>query len=172
LLGKIQTLPFAPFRFGAYEGKRRVVSFGVHYDFSSRRLTPADPMPDWLRSMAGKVELWAGLPPEAIEHALVTEYAAGVSIGWHKDRREFDEVFGLSLNTPCRLRFRRSHGAGWRRFELTAQPRSLYRLAGEARLNWEHSIPAVESLRYSITFRTAAREAGHVVAEQSKDRRV
>jgi alkylated DNA repair dioxygenase AlkB len=27
-------------------------------------------------------------------------------------------------------------------------------MAGPARLDWEHSIPAVEETRYSITFRT------------------
>jgi alkylated DNA repair dioxygenase AlkB len=34
------------------------------------------------------------------------------------------------------------------------EPRSAYLLQGPARTVWEHSIPAVESLRYSITFRT------------------
>lgn len=40
------------------------------------------------------------------------------------------------------------------RFALQAQPRSLYRLDGAARNEWEHSIPPVEALRRSITFRT------------------
>jgi hypothetical protein len=30
---------------------------------------------------------------------------------------------------------------------------------GESRSQWEHSIPAVEQRRYSITFRTMRREA-------------
>jgi alkylated DNA repair dioxygenase AlkB len=33
-------------------------------------------------------------------------------------------------------------------------PRSIYVLSGAARSQWQHSIPAVERLRYSITFRT------------------
>jgi alkylated DNA repair dioxygenase AlkB len=36
------------------------------------------------------------------------------------------------------------------------QPRSIYILAGEARTDWEHSIPPLNALRYSITFRTLA----------------
>jgi alkylated DNA repair dioxygenase AlkB len=32
--------------------------------------------------------------------------------------------------------------------------RSLYRLFGESRHLWEHSIPPVAARRYSVTFRT------------------
>jgi alkylated DNA repair dioxygenase AlkB len=39
-------------------------------------------------------------------------------------------------------------------FTLTAEPRSLYMMRGESRQIWQHSIPAVEQRRYSITFRT------------------
>jgi alkylated DNA repair dioxygenase AlkB len=35
-----------------------------------------------------------------------------------------------------------------------AEPRSAYLLRGPARDQWEHSIPPVDSLRYSITFRS------------------
>ena len=35
--------------------------------------------------------------------------------------------------------------------------RSLYMMSGDARRIWEHSIPAVESPRYSITFRTMSK---------------
>ena len=38
--------------------------------------------------------------------------------------------------------------------ELTLAPRSIYAIAGPARSAFEHSIPAVSALRYSITFRT------------------
>ncbi|MDP8914295.1 MAG: alpha-ketoglutarate-dependent dioxygenase AlkB, partial [Pseudomonadota bacterium] len=71
----------------------------------------------------------------------------------HKDRSVFGETIGISLLSPCRFRFRRSHGKGWERRSLTAEPRSAYLLAGASRTDWEHSIPAVEALRYSITFR-------------------
>jgi alkylated DNA repair dioxygenase AlkB len=38
--------------------------------------------------------------------------------------------------------------------EIVLHPRSIYQIAGEARSAYEHSIPAVDALRYSITFRT------------------
>ena len=38
--------------------------------------------------------------------------------------------------------------------EILLEPRSAYRIAGEARSAYEHHIPAVTGLRYSITFRT------------------
>jgi alkylated DNA repair dioxygenase AlkB len=42
-------------------------------------------------------------------------------------------------------------------------PRSAYLLRGPVRRDWEHSIPPVEQLRYSVTFRsikTPAASAG------------
>ncbi|HSJ76270.1 MAG TPA: hypothetical protein VK899_08835, partial [Gemmatimonadales bacterium] len=63
------------------------------------------------------------------------------------------EVIGISLLSSCRFRFRRKAGPGWERVSLIAEPRSAYLLSGASRTEWEHSIPAVDSLRYSITFR-------------------
>jgi alkylated DNA repair dioxygenase AlkB len=41
------------------------------------------------------------------------------------------------------------------------QPRSAYLLRGDARWDWQHSIPPVDELRYSVTFRTLVeRELG------------
>jgi alkylated DNA repair dioxygenase AlkB len=34
------------------------------------------------------------------------------------------------------------------------QPRSAYSMTGDARSRYEHHIPPVSALRYSITFRT------------------
>jgi alkylated DNA repair dioxygenase AlkB len=34
------------------------------------------------------------------------------------------------------------------------QPCSAYLMRGSARWDWQHSIPPVDKLRYSITFRT------------------
>ena len=38
--------------------------------------------------------------------------------------------------------------------EIELAPRSAYLITGSARRDYEHSIPAVGGLRYSITFRT------------------
>ena len=88
----------------------------------------------------------------------MTEYEAGAPIGWHRDRPVYGEVIGVSLLAPCAFRFRRRSGATWTRASLRLAPRSVYLLRGAARTEWEHSIPAVESLRYSLTFRTLKRK--------------
>ena len=46
LIGHVAALPLQPFQFGAFEGKRRVVSFGFRYDYTLQRLQPAEPPRD------------------------------------------------------------------------------------------------------------------------------
>lgn len=153
LIARMAALPLQPFQFGQYEGKRRVASFGFQYDYTLRRLQDADPIPDWLGPVIEQVEAFDGAETR-IRQVLCTEYDTGVGIGWHRDKPHFDQVFGLSLASPCKFRFRRRIGEKWQRFTLDAQPRSLYMMSGASRQVWEHSIPAVEEPRYSITFRT------------------
>jgi len=153
LVGRVAGLPLEPFQFGQYEGKRRVASFGFQYDYTLRQMQGADPIPDWLSPIIKQVEAFGG-PGTRIGQVLCTEYEVGVGIGWHRDKSHFDRVFGLSLGAACKFRFRRTAGEKWERFTLDAQPRSLYMMSGASRQVWEHSIPAVEGLRYSITFRT------------------
>jgi alkylated DNA repair dioxygenase AlkB len=154
LVTHIRDLPLTPFQFGAYEGKRRVASFGWRYDYGERKLEKAQDIPGWLAPFIARIEAFSGQGSVPIRQVLCTEYDEGVGIGWHRDKPHFDEVFGLSLASACKFRFRRKAGTSWERFTLTAEPRSLYAMAGEARNLWEHSIPAVEAQRYSITFRT------------------
>jgi alkylated DNA repair dioxygenase AlkB len=153
LIAHIAALPLQPFQFGQYQGKRRVASFGFRYDYTERRLREADFIPDWLGPLIKRVEAFGG-PQTEIAQVLCTEYDTGVGIGWHRDKPQFDRVFGLSLGSPCKFRFRRAAGDKWERFTLDARPRSIYMLSGDARQIWEHSIPAVEAPRYSITLRT------------------
>jgi alkylated DNA repair dioxygenase AlkB len=156
LIAHIRALPLSPFQFGTFKGKRRVVSFGSRYDFSRQRLEEAAAIPPWIEPTIAQIETFAALPLGAIRHVLVTEYEAGAGIGWHRDKKHFGLVFGLSLASACKFRFRRKHGASWQRFTLDAERRSLYVMSGESRSVWEHSIPPVETVRYSITFRTLA----------------
>jgi alkylated DNA repair dioxygenase AlkB len=159
LLEEFRDLPFREFEFHGYTGKRRVVSFGWKYDFSARTLQEVTPIPDFLLPVRATAAAFAGLAPEALEHVLVTEYSAGAAIGWHKDKGVFGDVIGISLKSACTFRLRRALGDTWERVNLTAEPRSAYLLRGPSRTEWEHSIPAVDELRYSLTFRTR-RSAG------------
>ena len=153
LTGRIAALPLHRFQFGAFEGNRRVASFGFRYDYGLRRLQDADPIPHWLQPIIEQVEAFGG-PSTHIAQVLCTEYDTGVGIGWHRDKPHFDKILGLSLGSSCKFRFRRRSDDKWERHTLEALPRSLYMMDGEARSQWEHSIPPVEARRYSITFRT------------------
>ena len=125
----------------AFEGKRRVVSFGSRYDYTAQRLAGADPLPDWTTPFAARIERFAVLAPGSVAQVLCTEYDTGTGIGWHRDKCHYDQVFGLSLASACKFRFRRKSGTRWERHTLDAQPRSLYVMTGAARHVWEHSIP-------------------------------
>ncbi len=153
LIDHVAALPLQPFQFGQYEGKRRIASFGWRYDYSQHRLLPAEPIPGWLAPLVEQAESFGG-PGTRIDQVLCTEYEAGVGIGWHRDKPHFGRIFGVSLGSSCRLRFRRQDGETWERCALDVAPRSIYAMSGPSRFEWEHSIPAVDGLRYSITLRT------------------
>jgi alkylated DNA repair dioxygenase AlkB len=153
LVAAFADLQFRDFEFQGYVGKRRVVSFGWQYDFNTRELRRTDDMPAFLLPLRDKAAAFAGLAGAALQHVLITEYGPGAAIGWHKDKAVFGEVVGISLLSPCNFRFRRKAGTKWERASLIAESRSAYLLRGASRTDWEHSIPAVEQLRDSITFR-------------------
>jgi alkylated DNA repair dioxygenase AlkB len=153
LLEQIKLLPFKEFEFHGFVGKRRVVSFGWRYDFNGGGLNKTEDMPGFLLPVREKAAEFADILPDTLQQVLVTEYAPGAAIGWHRDRSVFGDVVGLSLLSSCTFRLRRKQGSRWERTNLTVEPRSIYLLRGPSRTEWEHSIPAVNTLRYSITFR-------------------
>jgi alkylated DNA repair dioxygenase AlkB len=158
LLARIGEVTFAAFEMRGVVARRRVAFFGQAYDATR----PAAPMPPFLVSLRQRAAAWAGAEPDALVMALINEYPPGAPIGWHRDAPQYDIVIGVSLASPCRMRLRPylapgAPAAGARRtatHELTLEPGSMYLLAGEARSAFEHSIPAVDALRYSITFRS------------------
>ena len=154
LVERIRELPLKEFEFHGYVGKRRVVSYGWHYDFGERRLHEVEEIPAFLLPLRDRAAAFAEVAAEDLSHALVTEYGPGAAIGWHRDKGVFGDVIGVSLLSPCVFRLRRKAGSAWERYSLTAEPRSAYLLRGPSRTEWEHSIPAVDELRYSITFRS------------------
>ncbi len=154
LARELEALPFKPFDFQGFLANRRVASFGYRYDYDRRAVVEAAPFPAFLMSLRRKVAQIFDRPAEAFEQVLINEYKPGAGIGWHRDKAQFDEVVGVSLLAPCRLRFRRKAGESWERASLAVEPRSAYLLSGPARTVWEHSIPVLDRLRYSITFRT------------------
>ena len=154
LIDHLGALDLAPFRFHGWTGNRKTASFGWRYDFDDASFTPADPLPDWLLPLRDKAAALAGAAPDNFVHVLLARYDPGAGIGWHRDRPVFEQVVGVSLHTPARLRFRRRTATGFDRASLDVAPRSAYLLSGEARHAWEHSIAPGDRLRFSITFRT------------------
>jgi alkylated DNA repair dioxygenase AlkB len=153
LIDQIQTLPFREFEFHGYKGKRRVVSFGWRYDFAKSAVFRADDIPDFLIALRETAAEFGDLAPTELQQVLVSEYQEAAGIGWHRDKAVFGDVIGVSLLSACDFRMRRKQGKTWDRVTIAAQPRSAYLLRGPSRTEWEHSIPGVDALRYSITFR-------------------
>ena len=115
LIEHIDPLPFREFEFHGYLGKRRTVSFGLHYDFGDMKVRETEPIPPFLLPLRDRAANFADIDPDAVRHALVTEYAPGAPIGWHRDRPVFGDVIGVSLASACRFRFRRKRGSLWQR---------------------------------------------------------
>lgn len=154
LIDKIAKLPLAEFKFQQYLAKRRVIYFGWRYDFEDSKFERTEPIPEFLLELRQRAASFAGLESNHLPHALVTEYSPGTEIGWHTDRPVFNDVVGVSLAASCSFRFRRKKGTKWERHTIIAEPRSIYLMRGASRWEWEHSIPAVDNLRYSVTFRS------------------
>ena len=158
LIDRFRKLPFREFEFHGYLGKRRVVSFGWQYDYSGRQLRKGEDIPEYLVELRARAAAFAGLEEEMLQQVLVTEYAGGTGIGWHRDKSVFGEVVGISLLAPCVLRFRKKNGPKWDRVNVPVERRSAYHLSGPARSVWEHSIFRVNELRYAVTFRNVLSE--------------
>lgn len=154
LLAHFRELDFREYEFHGYLGKRRVVSFGLHYDSNVSAVVSASEIPEFLLALRQKAADFASLGPGELQQALVTEYMPGAAIGWHRDRPAYRDIVGVSFSSPCRFRLRRKRAGYWERASLTVEPRSVYLLRGPARTEWQHSIPPAERLRYSVTFRS------------------
>ena len=163
LLETVGALAFSAVELRGVVARRRTVHYGWTYGYYARRAEPGPPVPDYLLPFRDRVAAWAGITPDAFVEALVTEYPAGAPIGWHRDAPQFGDVIGgLSLGSAVRMKFRpyvspgavRDGGARRTTHEIELEPRSAYLITGVARREFEHTIPPVAELRYSITFRT------------------
>ena len=164
LVSELSAADLSPFRFHGWLGNRKTQSFGWRYDFEDASFAPTEPIPDWLQPLREMAAAFAGLQPGDFVHVLLARYDSGAGIGWHRDRDVFEKVVGVSLGAPATLRFRRRTPSGFQRANLEVMPRSAYLLAGEARNDWEHSIPPGQSLRFSITFRTLSDKGRRIAA--------
>jgi alkylated DNA repair dioxygenase AlkB len=149
---------FSDFEMRGVVARRRVAFFGESYDRGTAR-----PLPPFLLPLRAGISEWAGLHPDAFAMALINEYRPGSPIGWHRDAPQYDQIAGVSLLSSCRMKFRpyrvpaSTRDSSSRRtatHELALARRSAYLMTGESRNAYEHHIPPVAELRYSVTFRT------------------
>jgi alkylated DNA repair dioxygenase AlkB len=155
LEARLASLPFQEVRMRGVAARRTVVHFGWDYGYESWRITPTAPMPDFLAPLRERAAALADLPAELFEQILVARYPPGAGIGWHRDAPMFGPVVvGVSLGAPAVMRFRRGRTGAWELRRVVLAPGSAYVLSGPARAAWQHSIPPVDALRYSVTFRT------------------
>jgi len=153
LIDELRRLPFKPFEFQGYLGKRRIVSFGWKYDFDQKALRASKPLPDFLLPLREVAAAFAGVASGDLQQVLINEYDVGAGVGWHRDKGMFADVVGISLSATATFRFRRDRGEDWERRSQVLQPRSAYLMRGPSRWEWQHSVPPVDALRYSVTFR-------------------
>jgi alkylated DNA repair dioxygenase AlkB len=156
----ITHVEFSTFEMRGVVARRRVAFFGSSYDAGR---APALPMPAFLEPFRIRIAAWAGVEPRYFEMALINEYPPGAPIGWHRDAPQYEYVAGMSLLSSCRMKFRpyvnpgtqsSGHGRRVATHEVSLERRSAYLMRGESRQAYEHHIPPVTLLRYSITFRT------------------
>jgi hypothetical protein len=160
LVSAIGAVEFSTFEMRGVVARRRVAFFGRSYDAVSG---PERPIPEFLFFVRDRLAAWAKIEPAAFAMALINEYREAAPIGWHRDAPQYDIVAGVSLLSSCRMKLRpyvtpkdvpALKGPRKTTHEIELQPRSAYLITGESRQGYEHSIPPVDSLRYSITFRT------------------
>src|SRR5262245_50773106 len=77
LLSEIYKLPLQEAKYKDYTAKRRIVSYGGSYDFSSNELIPAGPIPDFLQPLRDRIARWVNITAAQFTHALVAEYKTG-----------------------------------------------------------------------------------------------
>jgi alkylated DNA repair protein (DNA oxidative demethylase) len=167
LIATLETMEFREVTMRGQTARRVVRHFGLDYDYESWKIRQGEPLPDeleWVRSRAAAL---VDAEPDALAQVLVTRYPPGAPIGWHRDAPMFAKVIGVSLGAPSRMRFQRGKGEAREVADVTLEPRSAYVLEGLARTQWQHSIPPVKQLRYSITFRTLREPGGSKTARKT-----
>lgn len=96
--------------------KRRTQHYGYEYDYFTKTLSDAKPLPDWAKSLCNHLEVLqmfalhisqqVGLVKGTPEQLIVNEYTKGQRISKHKDASVFGEtIFSVSLGDPCFMLF-------------------------------------------------------------------
>src|SRR5262249_56117130 len=74
LLSEIRNLPLREAKYKEYTAKRRIISYGGSYDFSSNELIPAGPIPPFLHPFRECIPDWLPPPPPPSPHPPTSEH--------------------------------------------------------------------------------------------------
>jgi alkylated DNA repair dioxygenase AlkB len=170
LVARFDSLPFDEIRMRGQVARRTAIQYGYDYGYNTGSVRVTGPPPAYLEPFRARIAALMGRRADELVQAIVLRYAPGAGIGWHRDRAVFGpEVGGISLLNPTVMRLR-PLGVTRGGVKVTLEPRSAYVLAGPARAEWQHHVPAVKSLRYSITFRTLVGSPGRRAAAEEVSR--
>ncbi len=122
----ISEIEFAAFEMRGVVAKRRVAFFGASYDRGDQ---PSPPIPEFLSPLRSTLAEFAGVSILSACRMRLRPYLSPTAAAASKVKRKTTH-------------------------EIELLPRSAYVMRDEARSAFEHSIPAVAALRYSITMRT------------------
>lgn len=132
-------------------GSRRVQQYGKTYDYGSRSMTDASPIPNWikdletaLRSTLKGIDFDPPLPVRSFEQIIVNEYKQGQCITKHIDHSSwFDDcILSLSLGCTGTMKFTRSLFQP-ETFDL--EPGTLVIMRNDARWKWFHEILPIKA---------------------------
>ncbi len=146
--------------------KRRVQHYGFKYDYKAKRIDRSmyiDPLPAWAFPIAVRLATEGYMT--LADQLIVNEYQPGQGISAHIDCLPCfgPVVCSITLGSAACMEFLASDGS--RKEALFLERGSLVVIAGEARRQWRHAIPARKSdrvgevliargRRVSLTFRT------------------
>ncbi len=155
MVALFEELPLENAPYHEYTAKRRILSYGWAYDAAGNTI-PGEPIPDFLKQLIQRIAKWTNIPRANIVQALITEYTPGAGVGWHCDNERCENVIGISFAgwADMQLRPLARHGDQKDITRLSLEPRSAYLMQLDSRWKYQHRIMPVETLRYSITFRT------------------
>src|SRR5579863_7048785 len=77
LIQRFEKLPLKPFEFHGYQGNRRIYTFGHRYVFAGQEPRADAGIPDYLQPLTELASRISGMPADAFEQLMLTEYAPG-----------------------------------------------------------------------------------------------
>lgn len=131
---------------------RRTQHYGYLYDYKSKSLQKADPIPKIICDILDRIGI-------EYDQVIINEYLPGQGISKHTDHTKLfgDTIVSISMLSPIHMIFRKDDEDD---IILNLEPNRMVMLKGDARYKWTHEIPArkkddgiMRSRRISITAR-------------------